>query len=224
MTAGRALWTWVAVCVAGTALVLLAAGRDWFTATYGARKVAVSAAELAPALGPAAWAALAAVVAVLATRGVWRRAVGVAMALCGVGAVVWAWQGSRAGAALEVAAQQIPMARTGDLDLAPAVAWPLAAGAGGLLLVGAGIVAVLKGAGWPGMSDRYDRHGSGPGGAAAAGGAPSERALWDAIDLGADPTVGPDDGPAAGREIDRETRREAGWEENPAAGRDDGER
>lgn len=196
MTARRALWTWVAVCVAGAALVLLAAGRDWFTVTYGPRKVAVSAAELVPALGPAAWAALAAVVAVLATRGVWRRIVGAVMTLCGAGAMAWAWQGSRAGAALEVAARQIPLAEPGALHSAPAAAWPLVAGAGGLLLACAGVVAAVRGAGWPGMSDRYERRGSGPApaaGAASTGGAPSERALWDAIDLGADPTVGPED-------------------------------
>ncbi|MER5318912.1 Trp biosynthesis-associated membrane protein [Streptosporangium roseum] len=195
MTARRALWTWVAVCGAGAALVLLAAGRDWFTVTYGPRKVAVTAAELVPALGPAAWAALAAVVAVLATRGVWRRVVGAVMALCGAGMIAWAWQGSDSGAALEVAARQIPLAGPGALHAAPAAVWPLVAGAGGLLLVCAGVVAAVRGAGWPGMSDRYDRRGSSPAaaGAASTGGAPSERALWDAIDLGSDPTVGPED-------------------------------
>lgn len=52
MTARRELWTWLAVCVAGAALVLLAAGRDWFTVTYDTREVAVSAAELAPRSAP----------------------------------------------------------------------------------------------------------------------------------------------------------------------------
>ncbi|MGV9535557.1 Trp biosynthesis-associated membrane protein, partial [Streptosporangium sandarakinum] len=100
MTAARALWTWVAVCAAGAGLVLLASGRDWFTVTYGARAVPVAAADVAPALGPAAWASLAAVVAVLATRGVWRRIVGGVMAVCGAGAVAAAWAGSRPAAAL----------------------------------------------------------------------------------------------------------------------------
>ncbi|WP_326821504.1 Trp biosynthesis-associated membrane protein [Streptosporangium sp. NBC_01756] len=197
MTAGRALWTWAAACVAGAALVLLAAGRDWFTVTSGARTVAVPAAELAPALGPAAWAALAAVVAVLATRGVWRRVVGVVIALCGAGVLAWAWQASRTGAALRVGTERIPMAETGGLHVVPVSAWPVVAGLGGLLLVGGGVVAALRGAGWPGMSDRYERRGPGRAGSGEAGrtgeGVRSERALWDAIDLGADPTVGPDD-------------------------------
>ncbi|MFJ2029478.1 Trp biosynthesis-associated membrane protein [Streptosporangium sp. NPDC087985] len=193
MTAGRALWTWVAACVAGAALVLLAAGRDWFTVTQGARQVAIPAAELAPALGPAAWAALAAVVAVLATRGGWRRLIGGVIAFCGAGVIAWAWQGSRTGAALQAGAQHLPLAGTDALNVTPAVVWPLLAGMGGLLLVCGGVVAALRGAGWPGMSDRYDRRGSGPGdGGRGAGGARSERALWDAIDLGTDPTVEPD--------------------------------
>ncbi|WP_371779306.1 Trp biosynthesis-associated membrane protein [Streptosporangium subroseum] len=195
MTARRALWTWVIVCVAGAALVLLTAGRDWFTVTYGVRKVAVSAAELAPALGPAAWAGLAAVVAVLATRGVWRRIIGGVMALCGAGVIAAAWWGSGASAALRISASQAPITGGGGApQVASVVAWPLIAAAGGLLLLGGGVTAVLRGDRWPGMSDRYDRPGSNPEGAGRtlAESAPSERALWDAIDLGADPTAGPE--------------------------------
>ncbi|MFF5204510.1 Trp biosynthesis-associated membrane protein [Streptosporangium sp. NPDC000396] len=195
MTPRRALWVWVAVCAAGSALVLLAAGRDWFTVTYGARTVPVPAADLAPALGPAAWAGLAAVVAVLATRGVWRRVIGGVMALCGAGVIIGAWQGGGASAALRVAAERIPMADPGGLHAASAVAWPVTAVAGGLFLLAGGVVAALRGGGWPGMSDRYDRPGPGSGGESrtTAGSAPTERALWDAIDLGTDPTVDPDD-------------------------------
>ncbi|MDP9845054.1 TIGR02234 family membrane protein [Streptosporangium lutulentum] len=191
MTARRALWTWVVVCVAGAALVLLTAGRNWFTVTYGTRNVAVSAAELAPVLGPAAWAALAAVVAVLATRGVWRRLIGGVMALCGAGVIAAAWWGSGTGEALRIAADRAPMVGGGTPQVASVVAWPLLAAAGGLLLLAGGVTAALRGGRWPGMSDRYDRPGSR---AEGAGGtldqsAPSERALWDAIDHGVDPTA-----------------------------------
>ncbi|GAA3426402.1 Trp biosynthesis-associated membrane protein [Streptosporangium sandarakinum] len=200
MTAARALWTWVAVCAAGAGLVLLASGRDWFTVTYGARAVPVAAADVAPALGPAAWASLAAVVAVLATRGVWRRIVGGVMAVCGAGAVVAAWAGSRPAAAAAVAAEQATGAagQTGGL-VAAVPAWPVVAGVGGLVLLAGGVVAAVKGGAWPGMSDRYERSG-GAGRAAARG--TGERALWDAIDRGADPTVDPetpDDPEAPGR-------------------------
>jgi uncharacterized membrane protein (TIGR02234 family) len=191
VTVRRALWTWVAVCVAGAALVLLAAGRDWFTVMYGVRKVEVSAAELVPALSPAAWAGLAAVVAVLATRGGWRRIIGGVMALCGAGVIIAAWWGSGASAALRISAGQAPMIGGGDPRITSVVAWPLIATVGGLLLLGGGVTAVLRGGRWPGMSDRYDRPAARR--SAPAESASSERALWDAIDRGADPTAEPED-------------------------------
>ncbi|MFI6450638.1 Trp biosynthesis-associated membrane protein [Streptosporangium amethystogenes] len=189
MTAKRELWTWLVACVAGAALVLLAAGRDWFTVTYGTREVAVPAAELAPALGPAAWAALAAVVAVLATAGVWRRVVGAVMALCGAGVVAASWWGSGASAALRISAAQAPAVVDSVPRVASAVVWPIVASAGGLLLLAGGVTALLRGGRWPGMSDRYNRRGSAP-----VESAPSERALWDALDEGTDPTIDQDRG------------------------------
>ncbi|MER6830093.1 Trp biosynthesis-associated membrane protein [Streptosporangium sp. NPDC000563] len=194
MTARRELWTWLAVCVAGAALVLLAAGRDWFTVTYGTREVAVSAAELVPALGPGAWAALAAVVAVLATKGVWRGLVGAVMALGGAGMIAGSWWGGGASAALRISAEQAPLSVGSIPQVASAVVWPILASVGGFLLAAGGVAAIVRGGRWPGMSGRYDRQGAGPAGgtAAARGGAPSERELWDALDEGVDPTTGPD--------------------------------
>lgn len=195
MNARRELWTWLAGCVAGAALVLLASGRDWFTVTYGTREVAVSAAELAPSLGPAAWAALAAAVAVLATGGRWRGVVGAVMALCGAGAVAASWWGSGASAALRISAERAPIASEAVPRVASVLAWPLIASAGGLLLLAGGVVAVIRGGRWPGMSARYDRQGSAAGSAPSRS-APSERALWDALDEGTDPTA----------DLDREER------------------
>ncbi|WP_440097881.1 Trp biosynthesis-associated membrane protein [Streptosporangium sp. H16] len=196
MTGRRELWIWLAACVAGAALVLLAAGRDWFTVTYDTREVAVSAAELVPALGPAAWAGLAAVVAVLATGGVWRGIVGAVMALGGAGMIAGSWWGSGASAALRISAEQAPMSAGTVPQVAPAVVWPILASAGGLLLLAGGVAVILRGGRWPGMSGRYDRQGPGPGGTAnrpaPAERALGERALWDALDEGTDPTADPD--------------------------------
>ncbi|MGS2640364.1 TIGR02234 family membrane protein [Streptosporangium sp. LJ11] len=196
MTGRRELWTWLAACVAGAALVLLAAGRDWFTVTYDTREVAVSAAELVPALGPAAWAGLAAVVAVLATGGVWRGLVGAVMALGGAGMIAGSWWGSGASAALRISAEQAPISAGTTPQVASAVVWPILASAGGLLLLAGGVAVILRGGRWPGMSGRYDRQGAGPGGAAnrpaPAESALGERALWDALDEGTDPTADPD--------------------------------
>ncbi|MER7206118.1 Trp biosynthesis-associated membrane protein [Streptosporangium sp. NPDC000239] len=194
MRAGRALWTWVAACAAGAGLVLLAAGRDWVTVRYGTRAVPVSAAELAPALAPAAWAALAAVVAVLATRGVWRRVIGVVMALCGAGVIVAVAAGGGADAGLAAAAGHAPMAAAAETARATGhLLWPVLAGAGGLVLLAGGAVAALWSVNWPGMSERYERRGAARGSEALtrAGASGSGRAMWDAIDLGADPTADP---------------------------------
>ncbi|MEU4403203.1 Trp biosynthesis-associated membrane protein [Streptosporangium sp. NPDC023963] len=196
MTGRRELWIWLAACVAGAALVLLAAGRDWFTVTYDTREVAVSAAELVPALGPAAWAALAAVVAVLATGGVWRGLVGAVMALGGAGMIAGSWWGNGASAALRISAERAPTSAGAAPQVASAVVWPILASAGGLLLLAGGVAVILRGGRWPGMSGRYDRQGAGPGGAAnrpaPAESALGERALWDALDEGVDPTADPD--------------------------------
>jgi len=194
VTARRELGTWLVVCVAGAALVLVAAGRDWFTVTYGSREVAVSASQLVPALGPGAWAALAAVVAVLATGGVWRGLVGAVMALGGAGMIAGSWWGGGASDALRISAEQAPISVGTVPQVAPAVVWPVLASVGGLLLVAGGVAAILRGGRWPGMSGRYDRQGgtSAGGSSAARGGAPSERELWDALDEGVDPTAGPD--------------------------------
>ncbi|GHH62183.1 hypothetical protein GCM10017673_00730 [Streptosporangium violaceochromogenes] len=200
MKAGRVLGVWVAACAAGAGLVLLASGRDWVTVTYGTRRVTVAASELAPVLGPAAWAGLAAVVAVLATAGGWRRAVGAVMALCGAGVVVGAWSGVRPGAGLALAAEHAPMVAgtAGAGRAVVAVGWPLAAGAGGVLLLAGGVAAMVAGGRWPGMSDRYDRRGAGADGSAGPQAPATDRALWDAIDEGADPTAGPEEGPGEG--------------------------
>ncbi|MGC5014075.1 TIGR02234 family membrane protein [Streptosporangium sp. DT93] len=202
MTARREPWIWLAACLAGALPVLLAAGRDWFTVTYGTREVALSAAELAPALGPAAWAALAAAVAVLVTGGLWRAVVGVVLALCGAGVIAASRWGSGVDAALRLAAERAPTATaTGTVpQVVPAPLWPVVAGAGGALLLIAGVTAVVRGGRWPGMSGRYDRPGADPGtdrpapasSASSARGVPTERALWDAIDEGTDPTAGED--------------------------------
>ncbi|GIH94978.1 Trp biosynthesis-associated membrane protein [Planobispora siamensis] len=207
MNARRALWTWVLACAAGAGLVLLAAGREWATVRAGSiggssQVVSVQGDRLAPFLSPVALAALAAVVALLATRGVARRAVGVVVALCGLGAIAGVRTGTRMTAITDALSGQAGLAMTsgGASSAAVAWTWPAVAASGGLLLLAAGAAAALRGHRWPGMSDRYDRTGPSSGGAVSGSargaerGPVSERALWDAIDRGADPTAGPRDG------------------------------
>ncbi|MBO4276015.1 Trp biosynthesis-associated membrane protein, partial [Microbispora triticiradicis] len=59
----------------------------------------------------------------------------------------------------------------------------------GLVLLGSGVVAAVRGARWPGMSGRYERdagHTRTETGRAPARDA--DRAMWDALDEGEDPT------------------------------------
>ncbi|WP_189241761.1 Trp biosynthesis-associated membrane protein [Planobispora rosea] len=217
--ARRALWAWVLTCAAGAGLVLLAAGRGWATLDAGgsrvgggSQRVTLTGAELVPFLNSIALAAFAAVVAVLATRGWPRRAVGAVIALCGLGAVAGTWSGIRPSALAAAALDRLTSARLPGTDSAGDLlstevhwAWPPAAAAGGLVLLAGGVAAVLRGGRWPGMSARYDRPGTGSGGAGDGPAGPAtDRALWDAIDGGADPTAdpvaGPVTAPAAGPE------------------------
>jgi Tryptophan-associated transmembrane protein (Trp_oprn_chp). len=194
----RTPWIWALACAAGAGLVLLAAGREWAVVRYGAAgaalgEVALTGGELAAVLGPAALAALAAVVAVLAARGPWRRLIGVVVALCGAAVALGVWAGLRQETVLDAAAGRSALSAAGDATWRAAAAWPVLAAAGGLVLVAGGAFAAARAGRWPGMSDRYERRGGGRGGravpAARTAGPGRERELWDAIDQGDDPTA-----------------------------------
>lgn len=157
MTGRRELGGWIAVVVLGCVLALLAAGRPWVTRASGSAPLTGD--DLTPVLTPLALAVLAGTVAVLATRGPGRRLIGALIALCGVGA---------AAAALTAAGTN--------------TVWPYVATAGAVLMTAAGVLAVLRGGRWGGMSGRYDRPGS------SAARPADDRSLWDALDRGDDPT------------------------------------
>ncbi|MFD1937738.1 MULTISPECIES: Trp biosynthesis-associated membrane protein [Nonomuraea] len=179
----RELGIWLLLCAAGAGLPLLAAGRVWTSVTYGAAApVELAGGDLAPAVQPLALASLAAVVALFATKGVWRRIVGGVLALCGAGIALLSWQGVAGSAARELAARRNPVgAATQDVTAIAHTAWPYLAAAGGALLIAGGVLAVLRATGWAGMSGRYDRPGS-------AAGPRDDKSLWEAIDRGDDPT------------------------------------
>jgi uncharacterized membrane protein (TIGR02234 family) len=196
----RAPFVWTAVCAAGAALVLLASGRDWARVAYRGRtggaglgEVALTGGQLVGHLSASALAALAAVAAVLAARGGWRRLIGAVVSLCGAAVVLGTWSGLRTGDVVAAAAAQGAVSVTGAATTSVGLFWPVVAVLGGCVLAVGGAVAVARAGRWPGMSDRYDRPGSRSADAgrtsAEAGRARGERALWDAIDRGADPTA-----------------------------------
>lgn len=155
---------------------------------------AVSGSDLAPPLTALSLVGLAAVAAVVGTRGLLRSAVGLLVAAVGATVVAYAWAGARA----------TPSA--GTAHLAGTVvgvrhtAWPGVAVAGGVLLVVGGATTLAHGRRWAALGGRYDapvaaraeRANGEPGApspAADARGATPDKRLWEALDRGEDPTA-----------------------------------
>jgi len=160
-TGRRPLTTAVVVCAAGAGLAFVAAGRAW---ENGPARAAESAhqtgADLVPGLSALALVGLAGAGALLATRGLGRRALGVLLVLVGLGV---------AGLAL---------AHVAGAD----TVWPVPAAAGGLLVAVSGAAAVAVGQRWPAMGARYER-------ASRGGPAGGTTDAWSALDRGEDPTL-----------------------------------
>lgn len=133
--------------------------------------------------------ALAGVVAVLATRGLWRRAVGAVLIAAGIGLV---WRGiASAGAIDSDRARALVESEHETVSIDPGAVpqidvhtvWPVLSVLCAVLVVAAGGLIALRGAGWQGMSSRYEA-------------APDRQAdrtkaaasLWSALDRGEDPT------------------------------------
>jgi uncharacterized BrkB/YihY/UPF0761 family membrane protein len=161
---------------AGGALGLVASARTWGEAAVHdglvTTTVQVSGRELVP-LGPAvALLALAAVVAVPATRRTGRRLVGAVLATAGLVTAGWA------------------AVVTTDLTVQTAPAWAVVGTAAALLIAGTGLAVLIRGAGWPALGRRYERRAARLDPPAA--GDPSDlragRETWDAMDRGEDPT------------------------------------
>jgi hypothetical protein len=167
--------------------------------------VAVSGQDLVPAAGALAVASLASLAAVIATRGLARRLVGVFLAASGALTVLVI--GARVSAAdVLAAARATPLSQAGSASAGggpggaaggvPGVGaahvvlvsfpWRPLAVVGALAVLAAGIVVAWRGPRWPGMSGRYSR---------ASGADPQPVAdpatLWESLSRGVDPTEQP---------------------------------
>ncbi|MBB4931018.1 putative membrane protein (TIGR02234 family) [Lipingzhangella halophila] len=180
--------------LAGAAALLATAGQTWAVAEVSVAgpsepaNVDLAGDDVAPAAAAIGWAALAALAALLAAQGWARRGLGVLLIVFAGVALYDVWTGTRPGALARAAAAQATVG--GDAG-APALhaSWPLLAACGALLLLGTGAATAIRGAAWPGMGSRYDRHGA-P--ATVRSGDPAE--MWKSLDSGADPTVDPGQG------------------------------
>ncbi|TAM91561.1 MAG: TIGR02234 family membrane protein [Jatrophihabitans sp.] len=177
--------------VVGAGGALLIATRPWQQVTlarqhpFGNEVLGLSGRTLDAAPTALALVALAGVVAVLATKGVWRRQVGAIVALAGAG-LVWRSLDGLAVLSDGGARPLLPQAR-GDAGAIVSVtvnpAWPALSAACGALVLVAGLAVAVRGHRWAGMSARYEAPVN-PDEAAARANA----SLWQALDRGDDPT------------------------------------
>jgi uncharacterized membrane protein (TIGR02234 family) len=179
--------------VAGGALELVASARTWGEAAVHdglvTTTVQVGGRELVPLAPAVGLLALAAVVAVPATRRTGRRLVGAALATAGLVTAVWS-----TAVATDLTARIAQFAGASGVDVTgvhTAPGWAVLAAAAAALIAGTGLAVVIRGPAWPSMGQRYDRRparASPPG----PGGGPSDRRAgreaWDALDRGEDPT------------------------------------
>lgn len=194
----RALAAVLLLQAIGAGGVLLITSRTWQTITADrpapfANAVAeASGRDLDPASLALGLVALAGVVAVLATRGVWRRVVGAVVAVSGAGLV---WRGiestgtvgaARARSLVESKNRTVSVPDSVRPDVVAHTVWPVLVIVCGVVVLLAGLAIAVRGGRWQSMSARYERAAPEPppdddGSRAAA-------AMWSALDRGDDPT------------------------------------
>ncbi|TQM14007.1 Trp biosynthesis-associated membrane protein [Pseudonocardia kunmingensis] len=189
--------------VTACAGLALAAGLLWIGGTAVWYRVpsatgapdSVTGAQVAPWLGGVALLALAGIAGLVASGGVLRRVVGVVLALAGAGVLAFALTALFADpGATDVPASALPQSPHGESvdDLrrqtAQGTPAPLLPAAGGLLLLGVGALVAVRERSLPRLGARY----AAPGERRVV--QDPDRAAWQALDAGQDPTTDPPDG------------------------------
>ena len=190
-TARREVGVAVLLCLVGAFIVLVTAGRTWIELTVLSplvedRALPVTGAELSPGVRALGLVGLAGVVAVAATRRTGRVVVGLLLLLVGVAVVALALD---AGSDAFARAQDtVTVTEAGGTvsDAGVGTVWPYACAAGGLLLGVAGLLVAVRGRRWAALSQRYEAPASRE--PEAPGPERAERALWESLDRGEDPT------------------------------------
>jgi uncharacterized membrane protein (TIGR02234 family) len=203
----------------GAVVVLFAVREQWAQAVFTPPKplstevVNVSGTDLVPLAGGLGLAALAGLVAVIATRGWVRRAVGVLLALFGAGAGVAVLTKLTANAVLSVAEGKVASPESAALSgaagsttggstggsalvitgsgghaIMTGTPWQVAVIIGALLIFAAGLATALRGQDWPVMSTRYDAPGAQSAGAGGPARTTDAATMWESLNGGEDPT------------------------------------
>jgi hypothetical protein len=184
-----ALWAVIALAAAAMLLTWAAASVTWFTQPYstpftGDQNPAAKGSVVRPELVPLGLAALAAVAAVLATRGWFRRIVGVFIVLA-AGLLAWRALGWQLG---PQEFDWTPPVPPGSMPSGPRDSSPLGPVLGalaGVVFALAGALVVARAGRMPEMGAKY----SAPGEARKRRSPDPDKRLWDALDEGDDPTA-----------------------------------
>ena len=172
------------LCAAGAGVALVAATRTWSLevisrpAPLPDRHVPHTGGALLPWLPAAATVGLAGTGAIVATRGILRRIVGILLVLVGLAL----------GAAGGYGLVGVDRGAAG----AAAAIWPGLVAVGGLLLAAGAAATALRGERWPAMGARYERTAArrDPPRRTQQAVTDDPRSVWDALDRGDDPTLG----------------------------------
>lgn len=172
---GRSYLITLVVIVGAAVVVLWSLGQPWvsgtFDAGFGEESISVIGNTLYPLSSTAAWIALAAVVAVVATSGVVRRSVGLIISVAGVAVIV--------GPVSFLLASEVELATrsasVAAISASRTAYWALTL-VGGIVIFGAGLVVWARGASWRKLAGNQ------------AGSTPAEPSAWEALDRGEDPT------------------------------------
>ncbi len=169
-------------------------GRTWQTVTVSRPRPLVDAVghvsghTLDAAITGLAVVGLAGVVAVVATRGLARRLVGVLLALAGL-FMMWraahdipAVSADRGRSLATSGNSGVGIDASSSVHVVVSAGWPAAAIVAGGLVAAGGVLIVLRGGEWSGMSTRYEA----PAEAAPPG--DDDVAMWRSLDQGEDPT------------------------------------
>jgi uncharacterized membrane protein (TIGR02234 family) len=187
----RELGLIVLTCAGGGGLALLGASQPWLRLAAPRRPpfadltLDLTGRDLEPLVAALGLVGLAGVVGLLATRRWGRLATGAVLAAAGLAVAVSSVRRVAAPRTGEVRDLLLDSGRAAGVPVDAVVtatavpAWPLVAALGGLLLAASGVAVVLRGRRWPTMSARYDKPPA----------APTDAALWDALDSGHDPTA-----------------------------------
>lgn len=188
----------VALLLAVAAAVLWGASRlTWVSQSVeglaGTRTSTADGATAEPILVPWALLCLAAIGGLVATAGWGRRVVGTLVAVAGLWALLRAASGLVAPGAEALPVGLAPTDR--PLPAEAAVGGPLLALLAALVMIAAGLLTVRWAAVLPRMGAQYDAPGAG---AARSRPADPDKALWEALDEGHDPTGDPPERPRSG--------------------------